>query len=508
LRSEPWLIDVKGGKNMLNKVLIANRGEIAVRLVRACHDLGVTAVALYDASDRASLHVRLADECVQLHSALGYMDQAEVLRIARAVGAEAIHPGYGFLAEAPEFIAACELAGIAFVGPPSTTVAALQDKIATLDRAQDAGFRVPRHSPGAFEMEDMGRIRAEAERVGYPLVVKSYRGGRGRGTRLVRSPDRLAEAVRRSQTESQAVFGDRQFYLEQAILPSRYVEVSLLCDVHGGIVHLGEHDASIQRNNHKIVEESPAPYLDADQRRHLWQHAVTCARLFGCQGACTVEFVMDADGQFFFTEIKPRIQVEHPLSEMVTGIDVAREQIRIADGAPLHIRQSDIIPCGWAMHCRINAEDPWNRSLPSPGQLQQFRLPGGPGIRVDTYAYSGCDVPVRYDPLLAKLVVWDEDRAACLRRARRALEDFVVGGVQTNLPLVQRILDDPDFVRGEYTTEFCRRPLLAPRASGRDLRDLAVAAAVAYASRNMAFRPTTLERLDTGWHRESRRLPQ
>jgi acetyl-CoA carboxylase, biotin carboxylase subunit len=491
---------------MFNKVLIANRGEIAVRIVRACRDMGIAAVALYDASDRASLHVRLADECVQLRSALGYMDQPEVLRIARDIGAEAIHPGYGFLSERPEFIDACEQAGIAFVGPPSTTMAALQDKIAILDRAQAAGSRAPRHSPAAFDADDLGRIHAEADRMGYPLVVKSYRGGRGRGTRLVRSPDRLAEAVRRTQAESQAVFGDRQFYLEQAVLPSRYVEVSLLCDAHGGMVHLGEHDASIQRNNHKIVEESPAPYLDAGQRAPLYQHALALARLFGCRGACTVEFLMDDDGRFSFTEIKPRLQVEHALSEMVTGIDVVREQIQIAAGAPLRIRQSDIRPHGWAMQCRINAEDPWNRSLPSPGRLRLFRLPGGPGVRVDTYAYSGCDVPVRYDPLLAKLVVWDEDRDACLRRARRALADFAVSGVQTNLPLIERILDDPDFVRGEYTTEFCRRPLLAPHASERDLRDLAVAAAVAYASRNLALRPTIPERTTSGWHHESRRL--
>ncbi len=493
---------------MFNKVLIANRGEIAVRIVRACRDMGIGAVALYDSSDRASLHVRLADQCVQLRSALGYMDQQEILRIAREVGAEAIHPGYGFLAEAPEFIDACEQAGIAFVGPPSATVAMLKDKLATLDRAAAVGFRVPRHSPVAFDDGDLGRIHAEADRVGYPLVVKSYLGGRGRGTRLVRSPEHLDEAVRRAQAESQAVFGDRQLYLEHAVLPSRYVEVSLLCDARGGMVHLGEHDASIQRNNHKIVEESPAPYLDAGQRTQLWQSALTLARLFGCRSACTVEFLMDADGQFSFTEIKPRIQVEHPLSELVTGIDVVREQIRIAAGDTLGIKQSDTHPRGWAMQCRINAEDPWNHSLPSPGRLRLFRLPGGPGVRVDTYAYGGCDVPVRYDPLLAKLVVWDEDRASCLRRARRALEDFVVSGVQTNQPLIQRILEDPDFVEGAYTTEFCRRPLLAPRASERDLRDLAVAAALAYASRNLAFHPTTSERVTSGWHRESRRLSQ
>jgi acetyl/propionyl-CoA carboxylase alpha subunit len=492
---------------MFNKVLIANRGEIAVRIVRACHDMGIAAAALYVASDRAALHARLADECVELTSELGYMDQQEVLRIARQVGAEAIHPGYGFLAEEPQFIAACEEAGIAFVGPSSATVAQLRDKIATLDRARAAGFSVPRHSQRTFDREDLDQFAAEAERVGYPLVVKSYRGGRGRGTRLVRTPAQLAESASRAQAESQAVFGDRQLYLEQAILPSRYVEVALLCDTHGNIIHLGEHDASIQRNNHKIVEESPAPYLNAGQRAQLWQHAVTLARLFGCRGACAVEFLMDAEGQFYFTEIKPRIQVEHPLTEMVTGIDIVREQFHIAAGAPLRFSQSDIRPRGWAMQCRINAEDPWNRSLASPGLLRLFRPPGGPGVRVDTYADSGYDVPVRYDPLLAKLIVWDADRDGCLRRARRALEEFAISGVQTNLPLIQRILEDQDFVHGEYTTEFCRRPLLTPRASDLDLRDLAVAAAVAYASRNLAFRPVTPERTTAGWHRESRRLP-
>jgi acetyl-CoA carboxylase, biotin carboxylase subunit len=283
--------------------------------------------------------------------------------------------------------------------------------------------------------------------------------------------------------------------------------VQLLGDLHGNLIHLGERDGSIQRNNQKILEESPAPSLSQDQREQLWRTALAIARLFECRSACSVEFVIDQRGRFYFTEIKPRIQVEHPLSEMVTGVDIVREQIQIAASVPLRMSQSDILPRGWAMQCRINAEDPWNRSQASPGRLRSFRPPSGPGVRVDTYAYSGCDVPVRYDPLLAKLIVWDADRDGCLRRARRALEDFAISGVQTNLPLIQRILDDQDFVRGEYTTEFCKRPLLAPRASERDLRDLAVAAAVAYASRNLAFRPTTPERTTAGWHRESRRLP-
>jgi acetyl/propionyl-CoA carboxylase alpha subunit len=323
----------------------------------------------------------------------------------------------------------------------------------------------------------------------------------------VRAPERLAEAVRRAQAEAQAVFGDGQLYLEQAILPSRYLEVSLLCDAAGAVLHLGEHDASIQRNNHKVVEESPAPYLGAEQRARLHADALALARLIGCRGACTIEFLLDADGQVFFTEIKPRIQVEHPLSEILTGVDIVRQQLLVAAGMPLGLRQTDIQPRGWAIHCRINAEDPWNSSLPSPGWLRRFQLPGGPGIRVDTYAYAGCEVPVRYDPLLAKLIVVDVDRDACIRRTRRALEDFAINGVQTNLPLIQRILEDDDFAGGAYTTEFCRRPLLATPAAPRDLRDLALAAAIAYAGRNLALRPITPERVTSGWHRDSRKLP-
>lgn len=492
---------------MFKKVLIANRGEIAVRVVRACRDMGIATVALYDRSDCRSLHVRLADECVQLRSDPGYMDQQEVLRIARETGAEAIHPGYGFLAEQSEFIAACEQAGLAFVGPSSATVAMLRDKIATLERAREAGFDVPHHSPTAFDPNDWEAIRAEARRLGYPLIAKSCCGGRARGTRLVRSPETLENAVRHAQGEAQAIFGNRRIYLEHAILPSRYLEVTVLGDRDGTMVHLGDSDGSLQRNNQKIVAEAPVPYLTPVEREQLGRNALALARLFGCSSACTVEFLQDADGKFYFTEIKARILVEHPLSEMVTRVDVVREQLRIAAGEPLRYGQDDLQPRGWAIQCRINAGDPWNNSLPSPGRLRLFRLPGGPNVRVDTYAYGGCDVPIRYDPLLALLIVWGEDRDECLRRTQRALEDFAISGIQTNLPLIRRILDDQDFVRGDYTTEFCRRPLLTAHASERELRDLAVVAALAYIGRNRALRPTTPERMSSGWHRDSRRLP-
>jgi acetyl-CoA carboxylase, biotin carboxylase subunit len=492
---------------MFTKVLIANRGEIAVRIVRACQDLGIATVTLFDASDRGSLHVRLADECVLLQSEAGYVDQQEILRIAHETGAQAIHPGYGFLAERPEFISACEAAGITFIGPSSAVVTTLSDKIATLDTAQDAGFAVPRHSPMSFGAGDISSLKSEAARLGYPLVVKSWRGGRGCGTRLVRSPDELETIVGRAQAEAHAIFGDRRLYLEYAIMPSRYIEVPVLGDMHGALLHLGERDGSLQRNNQKIVEEAPAPYLTSTQREQLWRTALAIAQLFHCHNACTVEFLLEATGTAYFTGIKPRIQVAHPVAEMRFLVDEVREQIRIAAGDPLDLRQADLLPRGHAMQFRINAEDPWNHSLPSPGRLELFRLPSGPGVRVDTYAYSGCDVPVRYDSLLAKLIVWAEDRESCLLRARRALEDFAISGVQTNLPLILRALDDENFVRGDYTTEFCHRPLLIAHASGRELRDMAAAAAIAFVLRNHMSRPTTPDRLASGWYRDSRRLP-
>jgi acetyl/propionyl-CoA carboxylase alpha subunit len=492
---------------MFKKVLIANRGEIAVRIVRACRDLGIDTVALYDASDRGSLHVRLADECVSLRSDLGYMDQDEVLWIARDTGAEAIHPGYGFLAERADFAQACDEAGIAFVGPPSDVLASLYNKLVSLQRAKEAGFAVAPFSESLYDGDDLGPLAAEADRLGYPVVIKSVVGGRSRGTRLARSADALEALVRQVQADGQLVFGDRRVFLEKAILPSRHVEVQVLGDHHGNLIHLGDRDGSIQRNNQKVVEETPAPYLTQSQREQLWRMSVEIAQLFGCRSACTVEFLLDPNGQFYFTEIKPRIQVEHPLSEMVSMVDIVKEQLRIATGQKLIYKQSDIRLRGWAMQCRVNAEDPWNNFLPSPGHIRRFRLPSGPYVRVDTYAYTGCDVPLRYDPFVANVAVWGENRVECLWRMRRTIEDFAISGIQTNLPLIQRILYDPEFLGGEYTTEFARHRLQQAPATEAELRDLAVAAAIAYVRRTQSSRPTVPERTLSGWHRDSRRLP-
>jgi acetyl/propionyl-CoA carboxylase alpha subunit len=493
---------------MFKKILIANRGEIAVRIERACREMGIQSVALYHPSDIGSLHVRLADQAVRLTSELGYLDQAAIIQHALETGAEAIHPGYGFLAELPEFARACAAAGLAFIGPPPEVIAAVRDKIAMLKRVRAAGFQTAQHSLATFGAGQLDGLRAAADALGYPLVIKSCRGGRGRGTRVVRAPEQLEEAVRQAQAGAEAVFGDAQVYLERAILPSRYVEVQLLGDAHGNLIHLGERDSSIQRNNQKIVTEAPAPYLTAEQREQLWRDAIEIARLFGCYSACTVEFVIDGDDQRYFTEIKARIQIEHAITEIITRVDIVREQICIAAGQPLSIAQADVLLSGSAMECRINAEDPWNRFLPSPGRISSFRLPGGPFVRVDTYAYSGCEIPLAYDPIFAKLVTWGTNRSTCVSRMRRALEECLITGIQTNIPLLQGVLNDPDFTRGIYTTEFSRRPLIANDTPERELHDLAAAAAVAYLRRTAGIQASLPERLQSGWHQHSRHLPE
>jgi acetyl/propionyl-CoA carboxylase alpha subunit len=492
---------------MFNTLLIANRGEIAVRIARACRDLGVRAVALYDDSDRGSLHVRLADACVRLDSDALYRDADALIRIAKDVGAEAIHPGYGFLAEDPAFARACAAAGLTFVGAPAEVLEAVADKIGALDRAAAAGFAVPRHSGRAFGPGDGQALREAAESLGFPLLVKSCSGGRSHGTRLVRNAAHLETAVANAQAAAAVAFGDERVYLEQAILPARAIEVQLAGDGQGALVQLGERDASIQHNHRKLLEESPAPGLTGAQREQILQQAVAIGRLFACRSLCTVEFVLDAAGKLFFAEIKARLQVEHPLTELLTGLDLVGAQIRVAAGEPLLFAQRDIAVRGVALQCRVNAEDPWQDFLPSPGVLRRFRLPGGPGVRVDTYAYGGCPVSPRFDPLLAKVVVVAEDRAQAIQRMRRALEDFAISGVPTNLPLVQRILDHPDFRAGTYDSEFAAGSLLGVPAPAGDLADLAIAAAVAYLGQGRG-RPVQPERTVGTWHKESRRLPQ
>lgn len=491
---------------MFRKIMIANRGEIAVRIIRTCREMGIPTVVLYEAHDRNSLAIRLADECLMLTSPQGYQDMDEILRAASKTGADAIHPGYGFLAERPEFAQACLDAGIAFIGPPPAVTATVLSKIDALEAARSAGFPTLAHSESSFGPDDLDLLQAAAGHLGFPVVAKSCSGGRGRGTRLALDAERLLDAVGRAQREAATVYGNSAVYLEQAIVPAHYVAVQILGDHHGNLVHLGEREGSLQFQNQKVIEESPAPCLSRGQRERLWQLALEIGRLFAYRNAGTVEFIVDPDGQIFFTEVKARIQIEHPVTEMLTGVDIVREQIRIAAGEPLGVRQADVRFAGWAMQCRINAVDPWNNYLPSPGELERFRLPGGPHVRVDSYGCAGCHVPFQYDPILAKLIVWGEDRAACLQRMRRALQEFIIRGVQTNLPLHQRLLDEPEFVAGQYDTSLMGRAMDIRPQDEETLRDLAIAAAVAYVLRDSMRRPSVPDRLLSGWHRSSRQI--
>lgn len=493
---------------MFKRVLVANRGEIAVRIVRACRDLGITAVALYAPGDIGALHVRLADEAHPLHGPLSYRDPAEILALARRIGVDAVHPGYGQLSESVPFVRACEEAGIAVVGPGSAVLAQALDKIGAIRRVAALGIGTTRPSSRAFEPGESEALHAEAAAVGYPLVVKAFGGGRGRGTQLVREAAQLEATVRRSAAAAQAVYGTGTVFLEAAILPSRYIEVPVLGDGHGNLIHLGDRDGSIQRNTRKVVEEAPAPSLSQGQREELWQTALTIARLFELRGVATIEFVVDGSGRAAFAEVKPRVQVEHLATEMLTRIDIVREQLRVAAGLPLGYTQEQVRLAGAAILCRVNAEDPWHGYLPSPGRISSFRLPGGPNVRVDTYAFAGAEVPVHYDSLMAKLVVWGATREEALHRVQRALQEFQVGGVQTNLGLLRQLVFDQTFVAGSYTTEFSRRHLNDGPPSGDNLRDLAAIAALVYLSRGRATRPTTPAAFTGGWHQNSRKLPE
>ncbi len=492
---------------MFKKILIANRGEIATRIIITCREMGLHTIALYEAPDAGSRHVRIADECVRLDSPQGFLDQEAILRIAQETGADAVHPGYGYLAEEPAFVAACEAAGIVFVGPGTAVLQTLRNKIEALAKARAAGFPVVDYAPISFDESDLNALEAAADLIGYPLVVKSCSGGRGSAERLLKSPQNLEATVQRAQMEAQAVYGNRRVYLEKAILPAHQVGVQILADKSGNIIHLGEREGSLQYSNRKVVEESPAPCLTPDLRQEIWAAALGIARLFNYENAGTVEFLVDTEGNFFFTEIKSRIQVDHALTEMITRMNLVQEQLRIAAGEPLGWTQADVRLEGWAMLCRIHAEDPWRR-LPSPGRLRRVRLPGGPEVRVDTYVYSECDVPGNYDSLIAKLTVWGADRAQCLARIRRAVEDFQLVGTPTNLPLLQHVLCAPAFANGRYDTNLLNNAFSCTPQRETYFNDLAVIAAMLYVRRNQMFRPSVPARALHGWHQDSRRLPE
>jgi acetyl-CoA carboxylase biotin carboxylase subunit len=466
-------------RTRIKKLLVANRGEIAVRVIRACREQGIATVAVFSEADREALHVQLADEAAPIGPAPAtesYLVIDRLVAAARATGADSVHPGYGFLAENARFAEACVEAGLTFVGPPPAAIRAMGDKTAARRIARE--MNVPM-VPGTLEpIGADAEAAARAAEIGYPVMLKAAMGGGGKGMRLVRRESELADALRAARSEAGAAFGDTSVYLERAVLEPRHVEIQVLADGHGTVLHLGERECSIQRRHQKLVEEAPAPCVDGELRARMGEAACRVARAAGYVNAGTVEFLVDAERKFYFLEMNTRLQVEHPVTEMVTGIDVVREQLRIAAGEPLGYTQADVTWRGWAIECRINAEDPFGGWLPSPGTITTFRPAGGPWVRDDSAAYPGYTVPRWYDTLLAKLIVWGADRDAAVDRMLRALAEYMVGGVRTTIPVLARIVAHPDFRAGRLSTAFLERVLPELRPHEARLATVATIAAV------------------------------
>lgn len=439
---------------MFQKVLIANRGEIAVRILRACQELDVQTVAVYSDVDRGALHTRYADEayCIgQAAAQESYLRIDRIIETARESGADAIHPGYGFLAENPDLATACAEAGVSFIGPRAEAIAAMGDKVAARRLMREAGVPV---IPGTDRDLRDEEILTQARRIGFPLFVKAAAGGGGKGMRLVDRQEDLEHALVSARREAMGAFGDDRVYLERAIEGAHHVEVQVLADVHGNVIHLGERECSIQRRHQKLVEEAPSPTVDEDLRQRIGKIALRAAAAVGYVNAGTVEFLLDENGGFYFLEMNTRLQVEHPVTESITDVDIVKEQLQVAAGERLPYSQEDIQLEGWSMECRITAEDPSNGFLPSTGRITNLSEPSGPGVRVDSGIHEGVEVSPHYDPLLAKLIVWGHDRAEAIQRMRRALREYRVIGIPTSIPFHRQVMETVDFIDGAYDTSF------------------------------------------------------
>jgi len=443
---------------VFKKILIANRGEIALRVIRACKELGVGTVAVYSEADRDSLHVRFADEEVCIgpaRAAESYLAPKRIIAACEVTGADAVHPGYGFLAENADFSEMCAASNLHFIGPAPESIRAMGDKALAKKKMQEAGLPVVPGSDGVIDSFDAAR--AVAADVGYPLIVKASAGGGGRGMRLVKLPAELEGAFATASAEAQAAFGNGEVYLEHFVRGPRHVEIQLLADNYGQIVHFGERDCTLQRRHQKLLEESPSPVMTPELRAQMGDAAVLGARFVGYRGAGTVEFLLNDRQEFFFMEMNTRIQVEHPVSEEQADVDLIKEQIRVAAGEPLGYTQEDIKWSGHTIECRVNAEDPERDFRPAPGTITSFHIPGGHGVRVDTHAYAGYVIPPHYDSMIAKLIVRGRSREEAIHKMRRALDEFIIEGIPTTIPFHRRVLDDADFVSGHFDTGFVER---------------------------------------------------
>jgi len=459
-----------------SKVLVANRGEIAVRVIRACHEAGVPVVAVFSEADREALHVRYADEAVfigESEPSRSYLDQEKLLAAAAATGADAVHPGYGFLAENAEFARRCEAAGLRFIGPSPDCIEVMGDKIRARETMRAAGVPL---IPGREAVTRDQLMEAAAE-VGYPLMLKASAGGGGKGIRAVREEGELLSAFERAEGEARTAFGDPTIYMERLLENPHHVEIQVLGDGQGNVIHLFERECSVQRRHQKVVEEAPSPFVTSELREAMGRTAVQAAEAIGYTGAGTVEFLVDSQRQFYFLEVNTRLQVEHPITEMITGVDLVREQLRVSSGHPLSIRQEDLGITGHAIEVRVCAEDPENGFLPSVGTVDALALPGGPGVRLDSALFPGLEVSLFYDSLLAKLICWGADRDEAIARMRQALSEFKVADLKTNVAYLGRVLRDPEFVSGTYDTGLLERMAMAS-PTPKTLEAAAVAAAI------------------------------
>jgi acetyl-CoA carboxylase biotin carboxylase subunit len=452
---------------MFKKILIANRGEVALRIIFACRELGIRTVAVYSEADENSLHVRFADEEVCIgpaRSADSYLNVPNIITAAEVTGADAIHPGYGFLSESVNLAEVCEACHIKFIGPHPQVIRLMGDKARARRVMKKAGVPILPGSDGPIESEDKA-IKA-AKDIGYPVIIKATAGGGGRGMRVVRAASEVSHAFKTAQREAEAAFGIGDVYLEKYVESPRHIEFQVLGDHHGSVVHLGERECSIQRRHQKLLEESPSPVLSEKMRRRMGGVVIDAAKAVQYTNAGTFEFLMDSDSRFYFMEANTRLQVEHPVTEMVTGVDIVKEQIRVAAGERLSFKQGEVTFTGHSIECRINAEDP-ETFAPSPGLIHVFSVPGGPGVRIDTFAHSDCTVSPYYDSLIAKVIVHGRDRQEAIARMRRTLEMTVIEGIKTTIPLHLRILKDPDFIAGKLSTSFMERLLSRPNPGGR-----------------------------------------
>ena len=499
--------------SLIKRVLVANRGEIALRIIRACQEEGLEAVAVYSEADRLAPHVRAAHTAVLLGAAPAaesYLNIPKLIAAAQNSGCQAVHPGYGFLSERAAFADACVQAGLVFVGPPAAAIRAMGDKTEARRRMQQAGVPVV---PGtAATLRDAAEARREAKRIGYPVMLKAAAGGGGKGMRLVKTDADVDSAFQGARSEAQKAFGDGSVYVEKYLERPRHIEIQILADRHGRVVALGERECSIQRRHQKLIEEAPSPVVSPALRRRLSEAATAAAGAVGYSGAGTIEFLLTPTGEFYFLEMNTRIQVEHPVTELVYGVDLVREQLRIAAGQPMRVHPGLLHPRGHAIECRITAEDPFNDFLPATGVLQYLRVPSGPGIRWDGGVEAGNEVTLFYDPLIAKLVAWGETRDMAIQRMRRALRELVIVGLPTAQPFHLRVMDDPEFRRGELDITYLERAgarlLAAPPQDGLE-RAVAVTAALLADERRTATGPVPLSNLPTfqrsAWAEEGRR---